>query len=482
MEKYINTYLDKTLSKAEVLAFENRLKTDTEFNSVYNEHLIIIGGIERVTLTQEISNAKSNFIRNKRFKQVGIILGILIFASLIWFLVSKNSAKNELEEILNFESEMVQTFNVSTDSIISIEGKRGTLLTFNPKDLEYESKKPLKANNLSINLLELENQQDLLLANAQTVSNGKVLISGGAFKIDINVGNESLVLKEGKTISVKFPKSTNEDEMQIFYGDRNEKGYLNWDLTDVQLKNEKHFTILCRDSLVLDIERTRAFGGVETMMQILKIDTLGFLSKNEIRLRFPKISEFNNQKDTVVIYQDYYFYSEIDNLDTKYKIIDTDSLKEVVEIHEENKRRGFNNSKSTSRINENYKSFYESINISKLGWINIDKFSNEEDKITINLKNNLDFNFNTYTDEAYPENSVWHQTYLIDNDNNTILNVYSSILEIPKGRKFTIISCCIVDDTFYISRKAINISEDSNDVILEYKKRNKNQIKSLLRL
>jgi hypothetical protein len=314
------------------------------------------------------------------------------------------------------------------------------------------------------------------------VSNGKVLISGGAFKIDINVGNESLVLKEGKTISVKFPKSTNEDEMQIFYGDRNEKGYLNWDLTDVQLKNEKHFTILCRDSLVLDIERTRAFGGVETMMQILKIDTLGFLSKNEIRLRFPKISEFNNQKDTVVIYQDYYFYSEIDNLDTKYKIIDTDSLKEVVEIHEENKRRGFNNSKSTSRINENYKSFYESINISKLGWINIDKFSNEEDKITINLKNNLDFNFNTYTDEAYPENSVWHQTYLIDNDNNTILNVYSSILEIPKGRKFTIISCCIVDDTFYISRKAINISEDSNDVILEYKKRNKNQIKSLLRL
>ncbi|WP_299120982.1 energy transducer TonB [uncultured Winogradskyella sp.] len=483
MENYIdliNAYLDQSLSESEVLAFENRLKTDTEFNTIYKEHLIVIKGIERTKTKLEINDAKANFIRGKRFKQVGIIIGILIFASLIWFLVSKNSAKNELEEILNFETEMIQSFDVSTDSIISIEGKKGTLIKFNPKDLEYQSKKPLKANNLSIILLELTNQQDLLLANAQTISNGKILISGGAFKIDIKVGDESLVLKKGKTISVKFPKNTNEDEMQIFYGKRNENGYLNWNLSEVQLKNEKHFTILCRDSIVLDEEITRAFGGVETMRQILKIDTLGFLSKNEIRLRFPKKLGFNKQKDTLVLLMEY-IDSGSDAFDTNYEIIDTNQLKEIIEIYDERNRRGSNSSKSTSRINENYKSFYEAINISKLGWINIDKFSNEEDKITINLKNNLDFNLNTHTEEAYPEDSVWHQTYLIDNDNNTILNVYSSILEIPKGRKFTIISCCIVDDTFYLSRQVIK-SNKADTFIIDYKKRNKSQIKSLLRL
>ena len=484
MENYIdliNAYIDQSLSESEVLAFENRLKTDTEFNTIYKEHLIVLKGIERTKTKLEINNAKANFIRGKRFKQLGITIGVLIFASLIWLLVSKNSAKNELEEILNFETEMVQNFNVSTDSIISIEGKKGTLIEFNPKDLELKSKKGFNSQSLTIELIELTNKQDLLLANAQTLSNGKWLVSGGAFKIDIKVDNESLVLKEGKTISVKFPKNTNEDEMQIFYGNRNENGYLNWELSDVKLKNEKHFTIFCRDSIVLDVEKTSAFGGVETFKQILEIDTLGFLSKNEIRLRFPKISEFNNQKDTVVIYQDYYFYSNIDDLDAKYEIIDTNSLKEVIEIHEENKRRGSNNSKVTSRINDNYKSFYEAINISKLGWINIDKFSNIEDKVTINLKNNLDFNFNIYADEAYPENSVWHQTYLIDNDNNTILNVYSSILEIPEKRKFTIISCCVVDDTFYVSRQVIRSTKNETFVI-EYKKRNKQQIKSLFRL
>ena len=101
--------------------------------------------------------------------------------------------------------------------------------------------------------------------------------------------------------------------------------------------------------------------------------------------------------------------------------------------------------------------------------------------VTIELENNLGFNFNTFTEEAYDFKSTWHETYLIDQDNNTVLNVYSSQLDIPKNKAFTMISCVLVDDTFYVCRKAINVSE-SKTIKLNYKKRNKDQIKSLLRL
>lgn len=481
MENYIdliNAYLDKTLSKAEVLSFENRLKTDSEFNTIYEEHLLVIKGIERVKLKTEINRAKRKYIQDKWLKYSIGIFTLLLIALTIWPLFSNNDnkAKNELREVLNFETELIQNYEVSTDSIVYIKGEKGTQIIINPKDLEFESGQVLNSKNIKVELIELTNNQELLLSNAQTLSNGKWLISGGAFKIDINVDDEPAVLKEGKTLSVKFPKNTQEKNMQIFYGNRNENGYLNWNLSDVKLKNEKYFTMFFKDTIMLDIERTSMYGGVETFKNQIMIDTLGYLSKNNLKDKFPEIKDFNSQADTIIVYQEYIYSETIDSY-AELSVVNISDYKTLI-----NQKNLTNN--DLSQLNRNYEKknlFYESVQISKLGWINIDKYSNIENKVTINLKNNLDIDFNTYADQAYRGDSTWHETYLIDKENNTILNIYSSVIEIPKGKPFTIISCSVVEDTFYVCRKSIK--ELENTVIsLDYKKRNKEQIKSLLRL
>lgn len=116
MEKYIdliNAYLNKTLSEVEVSAFENRLKTDVELNSVYNEHLTILRGIERVELLEEIDNARKYYTRNKWLKYVGLaIVGISILI-LTYNLIS-NSQHSQTENTSGNDTIEVFTDSIST--------------------------------------------------------------------------------------------------------------------------------------------------------------------------------------------------------------------------------------------------------------------------------------------------------------------------------------------------------------------------------
>ncbi|WP_179009577.1 energy transducer TonB [Winogradskyella forsetii] len=489
MENYIdliNAYLNKSLSESEVLAFENRLQSDAEFKFLYNEHLIVLKGIERTLIKEEIEEARNGFVRGKWLKLIGSLLGGLILAFLVWLIFfNHNTAKNGLREALNFETEYIQQFEVSSDSITTIEGKKGTRLTINPQDLEFQSKKPLKDEVLIIQLIELTNKQDLLWANTQTISNGDWLISGGAFKIEIKADNQNLVLKEDRTIKARFPKNTSEEAMKIFYGERVENGYLDWNLSNIELKNEKQFVIFCKDTIILDEVRTKAFGGVETMKRLILIDSLGYLSHKNIKTRFPEIKYFSNQKDTLIIYErTSNLTSEKDVLlssDSQFSVIDLEYYKELINIVYTNDILTFDKSRKIYNNNLKVKAFYETIEISKLGWINIDKYSDAVDKIVISLKNNLGVDLNLYREEAYSNNSEWSETYFVDNENNTILNIYSSKIEIPRGKTFTVISFCIVDDEFYASRKILKADKDGTFMI-EYEKSDKSQIKSFLRL
>ena len=113
----------------------------------------------------------------------------IVFLLLICLAIScKNEKQHErLNVWLDFKPELTQQFFVSPDSIVTIEGLKGTKITFKTGDLEGLLNGPNIKDSLQINLIELTTKQELLLANTQTSSNGKWLISGGAFKIDIRV-------------------------------------------------------------------------------------------------------------------------------------------------------------------------------------------------------------------------------------------------------------------------------------------------------
>jgi hypothetical protein len=362
----------------------------------------------------------------------------IIFLLLICITISCQNEKQleRLNSWLDYKPELMQQFFVSPDSIVTIEGKKGTKITFKTEDLEGLLNGPNIQDSLQIYLIELTNKQELLLANTQTISNGKWLISGGAFEIDIRANGESLTLKEGKTIIVDFPKTCEVNDMRLFYGEKEENDNMNWNETNIVLKEKKYFSIYYKFGSQLDSTLTSKYGGVETYDSVLYADTLGYLTINDYKSRYTKIDSIYVLNDTLSNSKTWRNYDDfLDDITNKaYTISDA---------------------------------VYQRVEISKLGWTNIDKFAPEEEKITITLKSNK------VVDAT--------QTYIVDTKNNTILNVIDNEVDIPINRSFYIISFGLKEDTFYAYKKSIRFKK-SGEHIIKYKKIKESQLKSILKL
>lgn len=468
----INKYLNGKLSENEVNDFNNRLESDAEFKTFFEEHIIFLEGLKRLQLIGEIKKGKHIYVRNKWLKYFGLgsIIFVLIVLTSIYIFKSFN---NDLKEKLNFESELKQTYSVAHDSVVEIKGRKGTKIRFNSNDLETFSK-----DSLSIELLELTTKQDLLFTNAQTVSNKKWLVSGGAFKIDIKQGGKSIVLKAGKTIDVTFPKTSSEDNMELFYGERDGYDNMNWSLSDISLTEEKPFYVIYyNDTILIDDILTKRYG-VDTYKDIIQIDSLGFLFLSDIKMKFPEIKDYKNQKDTLRILKRFVYTEQADvELDVSEGLIRTDSTTTVLikrEYFEQIRlwSQNINNfniaNESSAEAAANYiNQFYQTVQLLKLGWINIDKFARDEEKVNVRFSFNIDTNSN--------------EIYIIDKKNNTVLNVYNDNVDLPLDRSFYIIAIGIKGKDIYGFKKSVRFNKQGN-LRVDYKRINKSQIKSILTL
>lgn len=137
----------------------------------------------------------------------------------------KDAAK--LNNILDQFAAPSQFFEVPADRESVIKGEKGTTLFIDPQDLELVNGQKL-GSTIKVELKELTSQSDLLRNNTQTVSNGKLLVSGGAYYIHITSDGEQAKLKSNATLSVAFPRIT-ERKMELFYGTRDSLDRINWE-------------------------------------------------------------------------------------------------------------------------------------------------------------------------------------------------------------------------------------------------------------
>ncbi|MCU0334136.1 MAG: hypothetical protein MUF62_03690, partial [Chitinophagaceae bacterium] len=135
---------------------------------------------------------------------------------------------------------------------IRIQGRQGTRFVINTADLQTTDGSAL-ADSIDITLMELHNQQQLLLANAPTVSNGKLLVSGGAVYIHLSSQGKTVQLKPGKTYKAAFP-TLRRQNMRLFYGDTS-AGTLNWVAAadSFRLPAEVPDTVIAEEQVVEDL-------------------------------------------------------------------------------------------------------------------------------------------------------------------------------------------------------------------------------------
>lgn len=133
----------------------------------------------------------------------------------------------KLNDLLQKYEEPSQFYSISSDSIVKVIGEKGTVISINPFDLITENGQQI-GDSIQVELKELTDQNQMFRTNTQTIANGKLLVSGGAYFINLKSNGQQVKLKPDRTLKVEFPKLV-ENEMTLFYGQRDSLGQLTWD-------------------------------------------------------------------------------------------------------------------------------------------------------------------------------------------------------------------------------------------------------------
>lgn len=139
----------------------------------------------------------------------------------------------KLNAFLRKFEEPSQAFRMPTDKLIKVTGKQGTIIHIDPADMEMENGTPV-GKDVDIELRELSTKSHLLRSSAQTVADGQLLVSGGAYFINVTSNGEKVKLKEGEKYSVEFVKLA-DDEMTLYYGQRDSSDKMNWKQANMKL-------------------------------------------------------------------------------------------------------------------------------------------------------------------------------------------------------------------------------------------------------
>ncbi|MHA7942846.1 hypothetical protein ACJOV8_007215 [Formosa sp. 3Alg 14/1] len=311
---FINGYLDKTLSKKETLFFEERLKTDSQFNSLFEEHTTLIEGIKRQQLKAEIISGKKIYTRYKWLKYFGFTtLALVIIISVFIFTTANNSEvikkDNSTIEVVTptLSIDTLTSLKTTTDTVVEkeitkapqeqpktdvvkpevktkiakvkIPEKPFQTITFNAeKDTTIVCKEGTKltikkgsfldknntviTGNIDLEVTEYYTLSDMVLAHLSTQSDETLLETGGMLNIKAFQNNAPLHLAPNTTIEILFPSKTQKKGMQLFSGSW-DSGNINW-----TLQNNSDTEVVVVEEVVLDMAQEEQ---VEVPFSIVEI-------------------------------------------------------------------------------------------------------------------------------------------------------------------------------------------------------------------
>lgn len=330
----------------------------------------------------------------------------------------------QVNELLDKVKEPPQTFTVSSNKNSLVKGKKGTIIHVNPAVLETEDGTSI-GMTIEVELLELTEKSDFVLQNAQTLSNGRILVSGGAYYINMISDGKKLRIKKGRGIDVEFPKLS-EDEMSLFLGERDSLNQINWVKTNKNFKNRKF----------LDLKEPT---------------------------KSPK-------KETPVIYTE--DDESMDSLFNKPKLVNKSEVSEKqykeylqrqAEYEERLEQRKF------------LQSTYENVSLTNFGWINCDRFY-EDNSPKVNI-------------ELIVKNDSLSGvvSYAVFRDIKSILNAQYwkgmktnlTFKEIPKNKEITIITLSKKGNTLYMDKTNVK-AEANKQITVDFEIVNEEKIKEAI--
>lgn len=113
-----------------------------------------------------------------------------------------------------------------------IRTPKGTEFVFKPEMFVFENGAFCECRNVRIEIIELDKKRDYLVHEASTVSNGKMLISAGAYHVAAFESGKPLKLAPEHLACFWLPSNKLDTEMKLFFGERTAANGFNWIAAD----------------------------------------------------------------------------------------------------------------------------------------------------------------------------------------------------------------------------------------------------------
>jgi hypothetical protein len=134
--------------------------------------------------------------------------------------------QKELNELVQRFDPKHKTYTVSSTRTSKIKGEKGSVLEVNPKNLENIDGTPV-TGNIVVEFVEYTTAKDLIFGGAPTMCNNQLLVSAGSYYINASNNGKAMRIKDGANLNLSVAKIADK-QMDIFYGDKDEKGLVQW--------------------------------------------------------------------------------------------------------------------------------------------------------------------------------------------------------------------------------------------------------------
>lgn len=140
-------------------------------------------------------------------------------------------------DITNFLSTKSETFEINQKRDTLIYCKKGVVLFLPANCIQFQDGSSF-AKPVRLEVKECNSLKDFLGENLSTVSGNKLLETAGMINIKATVDNKEVYLKKDKEYAIYFPKNEKKQKgMNLFYGNRNSDGQMDWTLKTDSKKN-----------------------------------------------------------------------------------------------------------------------------------------------------------------------------------------------------------------------------------------------------
>ncbi|OUR98152.1 hypothetical protein A9Q86_13925 [Flavobacteriales bacterium 33_180_T64] len=279
----INNYLNNVLSDDAKSDFKDKLQSDIAFNTLYEEHIVFLKGLDRIQIKSDIQKGKRSYHTEKWLKISGVSILFIGVFMMLYTLISNASENNPtsnnevlnpivldsattqkptINKVLDISEDKViknesnieeydatiinktyksitatpgspkkeaQIIRVNTQKDTSITCKEGTILKIKKGSFINPNTKKIATGTIDLKITEYYKLSDILMANLSTVSYGKLLETGGMIYIEVLQNETVLELKENSDIEISFSTKNKKSNMQLFYGQWTGRN-INWEL------------------------------------------------------------------------------------------------------------------------------------------------------------------------------------------------------------------------------------------------------------